>query len=135
MAGLEINNPAIREVVNSLHEGRQRYELLEDLRVNLPGNGTGGGIAVRVPAGYVTDFASVPRMFWRVFPPSGRYNRAAIVHDYLYTNSTVCSRFLADSLFRELMSHLGVPMWRRVLMYYAVRLGGKSGWKGCNGEH
>jgi hypothetical protein len=126
---LKINNPAIREVVGSLHEGRQRYELLEDLDVKLPVNGDGGGIRVQVPSGYVTDFASVPRFFWRVCPPSGKYNRAAIVHDYLYTNSTVCSRFLADSLFRELMCHLGVPLWKRVAMYYAVRMGGQRGWK------
>ena len=126
---LKINNPAIREVVGSLHEGRQRYELLEDLDVKLPVNGDGGGIRVQVPSGYVTDFASVPRLFWRVFPPSGKYNRAAIVHDYLYTNSTVCSRFLADGLFRELMRHLRVPLWKRVAMYYAVRMGGQRGWK------
>ena len=135
MASLGINNPAIREVVGSLHEGRQRYELIEDLAVDLPVNGASGGISIRVPAGYVTDFASVPRYFWRVFPPTGRYNRAAIVHDYLYTSSTVCSRFLADSLFRELMYHLEVPMWRRVLMYYAVRLGGKPGWRQSGEQH
>lgn len=125
----EINNPAIREVPGLLKEGRQAYELVESLSVRLEVNGAGGGVLIHVPAGYVTDFASVPRMFWRVFPPTGRYNRAAIVHDYLYTNATACSRFFADGLFRELMLHLGVPMWRRVLMFYAVRLGGKSGWK------
>lgn len=39
---------------------------------------------IRVPAGFVTDFASIPRAFWVVFPPTGKYGKAAVVHDYLY---------------------------------------------------
>ena len=41
------------------------------------------GIVV-VPAGFATDFASVPRAFWRLLPPFGEYMLAAVVHDYLY---------------------------------------------------
>src|SRR5262245_11770367 len=36
-----------------------------------------------VPAGFVTDFASTPRAIWSVLPPTGRYQMAAIVHDFL----------------------------------------------------
>lgn len=39
---------------------------------------------IRVPAGFVTDFASIPRAFWVVLPPTGKYGKAAVVHDYLY---------------------------------------------------
>lgn len=127
--GFSINNPAIREVVGVQKYGRQVYELVEGLVVQLDVLGSGGGILVNVPAGYRTDFASVPRLFWRIFPPIGRYSRAAIVHDYFYTNATGCSRFLADAMFRELMFQLAVPMWKRVLMFYAVRIGGASGWE------
>src|SRR5690348_12260167 len=44
---------------------------------------------IRVPVGFVTDFASVPRFFWRVLPPTGRYGKAAVVHDYLYGSHLV----------------------------------------------
>ena len=32
---------------------------------------TGAGRIIEVPAGFETDFASVPRLFWRVVPPGG----------------------------------------------------------------
>lgn len=83
-----------------------------------------GGLRVRVPKDFTTDFASVPRLLWPIFPPSGRWNRAAIVHDFLYSQPQV-SRFLADAVFREAMAKLGVPWWRRVVMYYAVRFFGR----------
>lgn len=102
--------------------GRQRYELLEELVLDLC---LGAGVVgVCVPKGYVTDLASTPRIVWPIFPPFGQHQRAAIVHDYLYSRHARCSRFLADSLFREAMAALGVPLWRRVVMYYAVRLFG-----------
>ena len=101
--------------------GRQLWQLTRSLRFTLSVNG--GSIRVSVPEGFVTDFASVPRPLWPVFPPQGQWCEAAVVHDYLYSSRT-CSRFLADALFRESMHQLGVPLWRRVVMYYAVRLFG-----------
>ena len=59
---------------------------------------TGAGRIIEVPAGFETDFASVPRLFWRVVPPWGRYSPAAVVHDYLYHTGKV-SRLAADRLF------------------------------------
>ena len=37
-----------------------------------------------VPAGMLTDFASVPRLFVWFLPRYGRYTKAAILHDYLW---------------------------------------------------
>ena len=124
-----INNPAIREVVGVMKNGRQVFELVESLVLHIDVNGLNGGILINVPAGYRTDLASVPRLFWRVFPPIGPYSRAAIIHDYFYTNATGASRFFADSLFREVMRNLDVPPWKRIAMFYAVRIGGAKGWK------
>ncbi len=105
--------------------GRSEYELIEPLVFDQRLNG--GGLKFTVPRGFVTNLASTPRPLWSIFPPAGKWNRAAILHDYLYSRQADCSRFLADALFREAMATLGVPWWRRVLMYYAVRLlGGGS---------
>lgn len=103
-------------------DGRQLWQLVKPLDFFLAVNG--GGIRVSVPAGFQTDFASVPRALWPIFPPQGPWCEAAVVHDYLY-GSCRCSRFLADSLFREAMYRLGVPVWRRVAAYYAVRWFGR----------
>lgn len=74
---------------------------------------------IRVPAGYVTDFASVPRFLWSILPPHGEYAKAAIVHDYLYDTATGTKRW-ADGVFLEAMEVLGVGRFRRLVMYAAV---------------
>lgn len=81
-------------------------------------------LTVCVPKGTLSDLASVPPFFWRVIPPGGKYNVAAVVHDYLY--ETKCDRRLADSIFRMLMEEAGVPRWKCRLMHWAVRLFGRQ---------
>lgn len=125
-----LNNPAIREVGPFGFDGRMVYELVDPLTYFFPVANGNGGIIVEVPVGYQTDFASVPRILWPLFPPTGVYSRAAIVHDFLYSEGSGCSRFLADAIFRDLMAELGTPLWRRVAMYYAVRLFGWVAWGG-----
>lgn len=85
------------------------------------------GQTIIVPAGFVTDFASVPRLLWRVLPPWGPYAHAAIVHDYLYMTGEV-SRELADAIFLEIMEQLDVNWVLRTVMYRGVRLGGWAVW-------
>ncbi|MGT3199083.1 DUF1353 domain-containing protein, partial [Yersinia enterocolitica] len=63
---------------------------------------------IKVPTGYVTDLASVPRVFWALFPPHGRYAKAAIIHDYLYDNA-LRTKKEADKIFLDGMQVLGVP--------------------------
>lgn len=76
---------------------------------------------IEVPAHYETDFASVPRFFWRMFPPMGRYSRAAVVHDYLCDVSPkLCDHREAAEVFREAMKILNVPSWKRSTMFRAV---------------
>lgn len=111
-------SPFLLRLTTERRWGRAVYELVADLTYD------GGGIHVRVPAGYRTDFASVPRGLWNLFPPSGPYAPAAVVHDYLCENSALCSRFLADAVFRELMRRLGVPWYIRLPVYYAARFYG-----------
>ena len=41
-------------------------------------------IRINVPAGFVTDLASVPRVFWSLIPPEGKVDEPSVVHDYLY---------------------------------------------------
>ena len=80
-----------------------------------------------VPRGFVTDFASVPRLFWSMFPPIGRYGYAAIFHDFAYWQQTA-SRDEADKLFHDTMVELAVGTVTRNVLYYSVRLFGFFAW-------
>ena len=87
-------------------------------------------IAVAVPKGYVTDFASIPGWIQWLIAPFGRHSEAAVVHDWLYTLGTrgdSKSRKLADQTFRRALAIVGVKFIRRNLMYWAVRMGGAGG--------
>ena len=78
-----------------------------------------------VPAGFQTDFASVPRAFVWLLPRYGKYTKAAILHDWLCARvrEGTFDRADADGLFRRSMRELGVPFVRRWLMWAAVRWG------------
>jgi hypothetical protein len=83
------------------------------------------------PAGFVTDGASIPRMFWPIFGPHGSYFGAAIVHDYLYSPAnTYMSRKEADQVFLQAMIRCGVGVATRQLVYRAVRVGGMFAFRG-----
>jgi len=59
-------------------------------------------------------------------PKLGHHVRAAIVHDWTYriVGHEKLSRAQADLLFLHGMASDGVPLFRRTVMYRAVRVGG-----------
>ncbi|MGG5931286.1 DUF1353 domain-containing protein [Salmonella enterica] len=80
---------------------------------------------IEVPAGFITDLATIPRIFWILLLPDGKYAKAAIIHDYLYDNA-LRTKWEADRIFLDGMTVLGVPRWKRTIMYWAVRLFGRG---------
>lgn len=102
------------------HLGGRFYVLTEDYRVKLD------WFEATIPAGFVTDFASVPIWARWLIGRRGSHEAAALVHDWLYCAQPV-SRRAADRIFRRLLIELDVPVWRRALLFAGVRLGG---WKG-----
>lgn len=97
-----------------------RWELLQPLVYE------GQSETFNIPAGYITDFASVPRIFVWLLPPFGDYTPAAIVHDYLITDllpeHLITSRDV-DGIFRRICSELNVKPRRKWLLWAGVRLG------------
>ena len=94
------------------------------------GDKAGDGDCISVPAGFVTDFASVPRPLWDVYPPTGLYGKAAVIHDYLYQHGgrfhsnwkdVIYDRMACDRVFLGAMRVLGVDEWTAVILYQAVR--------------
>jgi hypothetical protein len=88
-----------------------------------------GADSLVVPAGFVTDFASIPRSAQSFVPKLGPHLCPAIVHDYLYWGQ-MCTREEADAVFLEMMERLGVPRATRQIMYSAVKRFGEPAWKG-----
>lgn len=82
-----------------------------------------------VPAGFVTDFASIPRALWSYLPPTGDYKLAAVVHDYLYWTQP-CTKDQADNLFAIAMAEQGVPTVSRAVVYGGVVAAGFASWEG-----
>ena len=98
-----------------------------------------GSRSIRIPAGFVTDFASVPKAFWSIVPPYGKYTKAAVLHDYLYhmkgfpretwESKIPYTRKECDRIFLQAMEVLGVGRTKRYIMYQAVRLFGGKSWR------
>ncbi len=108
---------------------------------------TGGATAdaeelITVPAGFVTDLASIPRAVWSFYPPDGPWAKAAIIHDFLYftkgsgewhgrigvSRGRAYSRSEADAILKEGMADRDVGKWEQFVIWASVRLGGGRGW-------
>lgn len=83
-----------------------------------------------VPAGFATDFATVPRVVVWLIARFGVYTLAAILHDWLCevaVPSGLVSANDADGLFRRVLREQGVSGPRRWLMWAGVRWGSLLG--------
>ncbi len=100
------------------------FMLLEPLVVRV----AEGRDSLVVPAGFVTDFASIPRRMQGLISKLGPHLCPAIVHDYLYWTHS-CSRVRTDEIFLKMMEDLGVPWATRHLMHVGVRWFGRSYWE------
>lgn len=92
------------------------------------------GRVVKVDPGFQTDFASIPRGVYNIFPKDGLWDKPAVLHDAAYTlqlkdlvgRPLLLSKAQADALFREGLEVVGVGTVTRTLMYWAVTLFGKG---------
>tara|TARA_R110000751_G_scaffold304196_1_gene419460 strand:+ start:644 stop:1015 length:372 start_codon:yes stop_codon:yes gene_type:complete len=109
-------------IVKPLANGKD-WELQYEVRYALP-----NGRVIYIPASFITDFASIPWFFRRLFQPAtGKHRRAAVVHDWIFRTSTEDFTFEeCNAIFDLIMVEDEVPKWKRTAMYQAVRFGGKS---------
>jgi hypothetical protein len=77
------------------------------------------GITLTIPAGFRTDLATVPRIFWGIVSPSGRHDLAVIVHDYLLTEGWARSK--ADKELLHFLRLTRVHPLKSYTMYSLVR--------------
>jgi len=124
-------------VVSPLPDGR-RWKLVFQFGYDVGRKGSGDRITV--PAGFVTDFASIPWILWRLLlwwlPYWAKYSKAAVLHDWLYRAKEIMGKLItrkkADKIFLESM----LVEWRHhwsgraiaYVEYWAVRLFGWPAW-------
>ncbi len=101
--------------------GRARWRLLEPLVYESALLGR----RIEVPAGYETDFASVPRLPLSYMLAGDTGHAAAVIHDYLVDTmvTDAASWDMAAEVFREALRDEGLPAWRVGLMAAGVRMG------------
>lgn len=96
---------------------KYKFEVVEDLKVSL------NCIDFTLPKGYTTDGASVPRMFWSLYPPyKPQWLTACIIHDYLCSQAMHAqdkyeAYKLADLAFKESLEYLNVNKITTFIFY------------------
>lgn len=87
---------------------------------------------VDIPAGYLTDGASIPRALWWILPPLGKYSAATTVHDMLCNTYYVMemingvetqvpvTRKEIDEILYEAMKVLQVEQWKQTSIELGV---------------
>jgi hypothetical protein len=113
--------------VTQLDVDWRKWRLEQTLRYEI--GSLGSGDIIDVPAGFETDGASVPRMFWWLLPTWGSYSRAAAVHDFIIGQveagaplPNAPDRLTCDRIFREACGVCGTPALLRLLLYAGVRI-------------
>lgn len=123
-------SPELDPFYNSKHK-RWEWILLKDWVVEYDGK------IYTVPAGFVTDGATIPRFLWPIFGTPTEVPRlyVALIHDYLYTigpkedpKANGETRKLADRLYRDFNIQLGVPKLRTNIEYRFIRWFGGKHW-------
>lgn len=106
------------------------WRLLEPLTWEVDHLGSGDFIIV--PEDFITDGASVPRLLWWIFPMTGQYLRAAVLHDFLIVciragmpDPHAPKRSDADTIFRDAMKACGVSFLVRWMFYLAASIAGR----------
>lgn len=83
-----------------------------------------------VPAGTLTDLASIPRFLRSLptFDPNGPSRRPAVMHDWLYADGKRGKAF-ADAFLRDALLSVGVGSKAAAAYYYAVRWFADAAWR------
>jgi hypothetical protein len=75
-----------------------------------------------IPAGFITDFASIPRWAISLFgrPTRAQFQRASLLHDYLLVHKVEDNKRASDLFYKVLLED-GVKLWKAYIMYFSVR--------------
>ena len=113
-----------------VQHGRRAQALIEpySFSINLSSGPRKGEILqVSVPAGFVSDFHSMPDAAVGITLPVRKALEAAVVHDWLYAIGRPGDRqekSLADQAYSDILAHYGVDGFTHFAVASGVRMGG-----------
>lgn len=105
--------------------GRNLFRLIEPLEYHV-GSWPSKEIII-APEGFITDFASVPRIFWPIISPIDTHANAAVIHDFMY-QTNYASKARCEWIFDEALGVLDVPEWKRICLVKSVVVFGWPTW-------
>lgn len=89
----------------------------------------GRAFDIYIPAGTLTDGASVPRFLKPLFPDDALFSWAAFAHDRLYQSGDQ-SKPIADAVFYTLLRRVDkLPWFTSAVMFLGVVIGGGPAWR------
>lgn len=77
---------------------------------------------LRVPAGFISDGASVPRPLWWFLDPAGEAFEAAVVHDYRIPRDPSKYKIESHKEFRRILIAYNVKPWKAWIAFFVVCL-------------
>ena len=107
---------------------RYEFELLEPFVYEWSGGRGQPARSIVVPAGFRTDFASIPRPVQGLLDAVNDVAPGSVVHDFLYTSLMFEDRAQADGIFYDALRANGVGWIRARALWLGVRLGGAGAW-------
>jgi hypothetical protein len=121
--GHDIGPPTIHQGLQAVYRAGRRFELIADFEYESAIAGVG---RFTCPKGMITDFHSVPRALWPIFPHDD-WAESAVAHDWLYRRGGV-TRKQADQTHREVLRFLGASAARAQAMYTGLRAWSWRAW-------
>jgi hypothetical protein len=115
-----------------VQHGRRAQALIEpySFSINLTGGPHKGEILqVSVPAGFVSDFHSMPDAAVGITLPVRKALEAAVIHDWLYAvgrPGDAGEKRLADQAYSDILAHYDVDGFTHWAVASGVRMGGKK---------
>lgn len=97
---------------------KDRFEVVDDYAFSLPSfNGV-------IPKGFKTDGASIPRIFWSIYPPfKSEYFSACVIHDFLCIKARSKNDYmLANKVLKEAMQALEINEFKIFIFYHSCNL-------------
>lgn len=79
----------------------------------------------KIPKGFVSDGASIPRILWWFADPAGEFFEAAVLHDYMYTQALRTKKD-ADEVFYYTSLQFKATPWKAKFAYLFVKIFGRG---------
>jgi hypothetical protein len=109
------------------------WELVQDYHCEVYGQ------RIMVPAGFRTDFASVPRIFWPIMSPTGVLLIPGLLHDFYYRHHfliapdhspvfALLGRSWGDNMLQQVCTEVNGMVVASAVAWSALRVGGGIAW-------